>query len=430
MQKTDGATMLVGVDEPPLQQQIADLKVLLDVSHEIGSTLELDPLLGQIEQAALRVLGCERATVFLYDRPRGELYSTVATGTGEIRFPVTRGIAGEAARSGGIINVPDAYADARFNPDVDKATGFRTRNLLTFAMTGIDGQVVGVLQVLNKRGGPFGPTDESLAGTLSSLAGVALQRQMLLDEYAEKQKLQRDLAIARDIQQSLLPDADPQVPGYDIAGWNKPADETGGDCYDFIELPDGRLVVLIADATGHGIGPALVMAEVRALVRALASTTNDLGVVMRETNRILHHDLDAGRFVTTFCGVLDPAANRLDYVSGGHGPLLLYRHEDGSEHKLPATTVPLGILPEIDAAPAEPIHLAPKDVFLLVTDGFFEWTNEQDEQFGVERIFELLRKHDDLSAASLIHRMHDTVAAFGRRTGQADDLTAILIRRL
>lgn len=422
--------MLVGVNEPSLQQQIADLKVLLEISRQIGSTLELDPLLGQIEQAALRVLGCERATVFLYDRPRGELYSKVATGTGEIRFPVTRGIAGEAARSGGIINVPDAYADARFNPDVDKATGFRTRNLLTFAMTGIDGQVVGVLQVLNKRGGPFGPTDESLAGTLSSLAGVALQRQMLLDEYAEKQKLQRDLAIARDIQQSLLPDADPAVPGFDIAGWNKPADETGGDCYDFIELPDGRLGVLIADATGHGIGPALVMAEVRALVRALSSTTDDLGVLMRQTNHILHNDLDAGRFVTTFCGVLNPPSGRLDYVSGGHGPLLLYRHQDGSEHKLPATTVPLGILPDIDATPAEPIRLAPGDVFLLVTDGFFEWTNEQDEQFGVERIFELLRNHHDLSAAELIDRMYQTVAAFGRQTGQADDLTAILIRRL
>jgi len=422
--------MLVSVDDAPLQRQIADLKVLLDVSREIGSTLELDPLLGRIEQAALRVLGCERATVFLYDRPRGELFSKVATGAGEIRFPVTRGIAGEAARSGGIINVPDAYADARFNPDVDKATGFRTRNLLTFAMTGIDGQVVGVLQVLNKRGGPFGPTDESLAGALSSLAGVALQRQMLLDEYAEKQKLQRDLAIARDIQLSLLPDADPEVPGYDIAGWNKPADETGGDCYDFIGLPTGRLGVLIADATGHGIGPALVMAEVRALVRALSSTTDDLGVVMRETNRILHHDLDAGRFVTTFFGVLDPPTGRLEYVSGGHGPLLLYRHQEGSEHRLPATTVPLGILPEIDASPAEPIHLAPGDVFLLVTDGFFEWTNAQDEQFGVERIFALLREHHDLSAADLIHRMHETVAEFGRQTGLADDLTAILIRRL
>ncbi len=422
--------MLMAMDEAALQQQIANLAVLLDVSREIGSTMELDPLLRRIEQAALRVLGCERATVFLHDRSRGELYSKVATGAEDIRFPVTRGIAGEAARSGGIINVPDAYADARFNPDVDKATGFRTRNLLSFAMTGIDGQVVGVLQVLNKRGGPFGPMDESLAGTLSSLAGVALQRQMLLDEYAEKQKIQHALAVARDIQQSLLPDANPRVPGYDIAGWNKPADETGGDCYDFIEWPGNRLGVLIADATGHGIGPALVMAEVRALVRALSAITHDLGVVMREANRILHHDLDAGRFVTTFCGLLDPPSGRLDYVSGGHGPLLLYRRQDGSRHQLPATTLPLGILPEIDTTPAEPILLAPGDVFLLVTDGFFEWTNEHDEQFGVERIFALLRRHPDLPAADLIDRMHRAVAEFGRQTGQTDDLTAVLIRRL
>lgn len=410
--------------------RIQNLTDLLEVSREMGATVELEPLLKHIERAALKVLDCERATVFLLDRSADELYSTVATGTQEIRFSAKRGIAGEAAQNRQIVNVPDAYADPRFNPDVDKSTGFRTRNLLTFAMTGYDGQVVGVLQVLNKRGGPFTAADEELASALSSLTGVALQRQMLLNEYAEKQKLQRDLALAREIQQSLLPQENPRLDGFDIAGWNKPADETGGDCYDFLELPRGRLGLLIADATGHGIGPALVVAELRALLRALAGTTDDLETVVGRTNELLAHDLDGGRFVTTFFGVLDGPSATLRYVSGGHGPLLHYTHHDGRFERLSATTVPLGIIPEIDTQPAPPIVLETGDMFILVTDGFFEWVNAQDEQFGTDRIFRLVRDNHSKNAAELIDILHTAVADFGRDTGQADDLTAIIIKRL
>ena len=234
---------------------------LLEVSKQMAASTELVPLLQRVEQATRQVLDCERATVFLYEACAEELYSKVATGETEIRFSAKLGIAGEAVRTKSIVNVPDAYADPRFNPEVDRKTGFRTRNLLSFCLIGHDGQVVGVLQALNKRGGPFTPDDEELASILSSQAGVAIQRQMLLDEYAEKQQLERDLDIARDIQQSLLPASAPQIDGYDIAGWNRPADQTGGDCYDFVPLAGGRWGLMLADATGHGIGPALCVSE-------------------------------------------------------------------------------------------------------------------------------------------------------------------------
>jgi phosphoserine phosphatase len=417
------------MNEADLRQQIENLTDLLAVSREIGATIELEPLLKRIEQAALHVLDCERATVFLYDRVHDELHSKLATGEAEIRFSAKLGIAGEAAQSRRVVNVPDAYADERFNPDVDKRTGYRTRNILAFALTGYDGEVMGVLQVLNKRGGPFTSSDETLAATLSSLTGVALQRQLLLEQYAEKQKLERDLAIAREIQQSLLPERDPSVDGYDIAGWNRPADDTGGDCYDFVPLPDGRLGLLIADATGHGIGPALIAAELRALLRAAAATTGDLSTIVGRCNEQLVADLDSGRFVTTFFGMLDPAAARIDYISGGHGPLMVYRAADASREVLRATTVPLGILPGIDMTPAPPVVLAPGDIFLVVTDGFFEWENTEGEAFGTDRIFDIVHEHHDRSAAEMIAIMHDAVSEFGRLTGQDDDLTAVLVRR-
>ncbi len=418
------------MSEADLHQQVQNLTHLLDVSREIGATIELDPLLKRIERAALNVLDCERAAVFLYDRDRDELYSKLATGADEIRFSAMRGIAGEAAQTRRVVNVPDAYEDPRFNPDVDKHTGFRTRNILAFAMTGYDGEVMGVLQVLNKRRGPFTEADETLAATLSSLTGVALQRQLLLEQYAQKQKLEHDLAIARDIQRSLLPKQNPSVDGFDIAGWNRPADDTGGDCYDFITLPDGRLGLLIADATGHGIGPALIAAELRALLRAAAVTTDDLSTMIARCNDQLAVDLDSGRFVTTFFGILDPSHARIDYVSGGHGPLLLYRRTDASRHILRATVIPLGILPDIDTSPAPPLLLQPGDVFLLVTDGFFEWANRSGEEFGVDRLFDILHDNPSRGAADLIAIMHKAVTDFGRGTPQDDDLTAIVVRRL
>ena len=226
----------------PSRSRIADLERLLDVARHLGATVDLDALLETIAVAATSVLDCERATVYLYDRPAGELCSRLATGIAdspinEIRFPVSRGIAGEVARTGHSVNLPDAYTDPRFNPDFDRVSGFRTRSMLAVRLADHDDQTVGVLQLLNKRSGTFDARDEEVAGFLGGQAGVAIQRQSLLHHFAEKQRIERDLSIARSIQQGLLPREQPSVTGFDIAGWNQPADETGGDFYDFFPLP-------------------------------------------------------------------------------------------------------------------------------------------------------------------------------------------------
>ena len=411
-------------------RRLADLNTLLNVARELGATTELIPLLQRVESATLQVLDCERATVFLFDPSSDELYSLVATGEETIRFSAKRGIAGQALQSGSVINVADAYADERFNPEIDKTTGFRTRNLLTFPMAGHDGATVGVLQALNKRGGPFDDSDEELATTLAGLAGVAIQRQILLDEYAQKQKLEGDLSLAREIQQRFLPKSDPKVDGYDIAGWNRPADETGGDCYDYVPLPDGRLGILLADATGHGIGPALIISQCRATIRALASLTGDIPSIIKPANHLVNQDVSSGRFVTTFFGALDPQRHILEYFSAGHGPLLHYERRSGSCRELAADSYPLGILPEMDVSLPPPIVLQPGDAFILITDGFFEWQDPDGEQFGIERLNSLIHENRDGSSIDLIRTMHSTVTTFSRGTPQTDDLTAVVIKRM
>jgi phosphoserine phosphatase len=372
--------------------------------------------------------------VFLLDREKGELFSRTATGldaspAAEIRFPVGRGIAGEVARTGTPVNIPDAYADPRFNPEFDRRSGFRTANLLTLPLTGHDGAIVGVLQVLNKRGGAFGGEDERVAAFLGVQAGVAIQRQMLLEEYATKRRFERDLNIARDIQQGLLPKEQPQVPGFDIAGWNRPADLTGGDYYDFMPLADGGLAISIADVTGHGIGPALVVSEARALFRAVVRDASDLAGDADRVQSLLAQDLPEGRFVTVFCGVLDPVRARVRFVSAGQGPILAYSHAGGDMAELPTQGLPLGIMPELPYEPSVEHPLAPGDMLVLLTDGFFEWSNPEGEQFGTERVHEVVHRHRGETAAALIALLHRAVLDFARGTPQGDDLTAVIVKR-
>ncbi len=414
----------------PSDRPLTDLNALLDVARELGATTQLLPLLQKTERAVLQVLDCERATVFLYDQSADELYSLVATGEETIRFSAQRGIAGEAFQSQSMVNVCDAYADARFNPEIDKLTKFRTRNLLTFPMAGHNGDIVGVLQALNKRDRAFDEQDITRADALGKLAGVGIQRQMLLDEYAEKKQLERDLSLAREIQQRLLPKSDPQIEGYDIAGWNEPADQTGGDCYDYVPLHDGRLGLLMADVTGHGVGPALIASECRALVRALAATSSDPASILAKANELIHPDLDGGRFATTFLGALDASQHVVEYLSAGHGPILHYHDSRGTCSELPATTYPMGIVSDLDCEASDPIRLDVGDMLILITDGFFEWAKPDGELFGTHRLTAVIHQHRDRPAREIIEAMRAAVVAFGAGTPQADDLTAVIVKRL
>ena len=412
-------------------QRIADLTAVLEITRQLGATTDLDRLLELIVSESLRILDAERGTVFLYDAKANELVSTIATGERELRVPADRGIVGSVAQSGEVLNVPDAYADARFNPEVDRKTGFRTHNVLTLPLKDHEDKLVGVLQILNKRAGRFGPEDEHIAGVFGAQAGVALQRARLIDEYVEKKRLEGDMAIARSIQQQFLPDSDPEIPGFDVAGWNRPADETGGDCYDFFPLPGGLLSFCLADATGHGIGAALMIAECRALLRGFVRDhQTDVGRVIDKTNWMLCVDLPPGKFVTAFLGVLDPAANRMVYTSAGQGPIFHFRVSDQRVRQIDANTFPLGILESLGLDEAPSIVLDPGDMVVLITDGFFEWANADDEQFGTRRISELIVRHQEQSSRQLIDTMREAVEEFVGDQVQDDDLTAVVVKRL
>ncbi len=410
-----------------LRSENENLRRILDVSRYMAVTNDLDVLLGTIVEATCDVLGCERATIFLYDSATDELYSRVAKGVEAIRFPAERGIAGAAAKQRACINVPDAYADGRFNPEVDRKTGFRTRNLLTFPMENLGGDLIGILQALNKHNGPFQPEDEDLARVLSAQAGVALDRGRLIEEYAEKQRMAHDLEVAQKIQQGLLPRGNPRVKGYDIAGWNRSADETGGDCYDFIKLSGGKLAVFLADATGHGIGAALVIAQARSLLRAMLSVTQDLKTIVSSVNDLLSNDLADDRFVTAFIGIIDPDEHQVEYISNGQGPLLFIAGDKVESRG--ANSFPLAVMPGHVYERTDRFDFTPGSTLVLLTDGFYETTNPASEQYGEGRVLDFMRNCRAPTVSRLIADLHDQVRSFACGQKQADDLTAVLIRR-
>ncbi len=402
---------------------------VLQISRDMVATNDLDELLGLIIVRSMELLEAERATLFLYDAGSDELFSRIAAEAGEIRFPAGVGIAGAVVRSKQVLNVPDAYADERFNRDIDRRTGFRTRNILAVPLLNHDGELAGVLEVLNKRGGRFDEDDITLAETLGAQAGVVIQRARLLDHYVEKQKMEHALQIARQIQQDILPKENPQIAGFDAAGWSGPADETGGDIYDFLDLGEGRWTFMLADATGHGVGPALVVAEARAMLRALSDADLDISAVMARVNDLLTADLGQSRFVTCFFALLNGPGGTVRYVSAGQGPIIFYDRAADRFDELPATALPLGIMEGTDFNEQVRRKLAPGDMMVVTTDGFFEASDADGELFGTERICQIIRRCRDLPADEIIQNLRQKTFEFTGPVPQADDLTAIIVKK-
>lgn len=246
----------------------------------------------------------------------------------------------------------------------------------------------------------------------------------------EKQRIERDLDIARSIQHDLLPTRTPDIPGFEIAGWNQPADRTGGDYFDWVTLPNGCIVISIADVTGHGIGPALIVSVCRAYFRASSMIEHSLQRIVARVNDLLAQDLTQGRFVTAAIGILDPAKHTVQLYTAGQAPIFFYTASTRQLSSWAADGVPLGILAGTAFEDPRALTFEPGDMLVITTDGFYEWANPSGEQFGTQRMGEAILRRSALTPDQLIASLYDEVRLFTEGAPQQDDLTAVVLKRV
>jgi len=246
---------------------------------------------------------------------------------------------------------------------------------------------------------------------------------------SELEQVKHDLDVARSIQQGLLPTDDPGLKEYEISGWNQPADQTGGDYFDWHQLADGVYAVSLADATGHGIGPALVSTSCRAYARASLLSDGKRESVLDQLNSLLADDLPSNRFVTFAVIFLNPLTAEIKILSAGHGPILWYKHATDVVQNVEAQGIPLGMIRGFNYESGTIGRLEPGDILALVTDGFSEWENPDGEDFGVKRLEDVLRSSKDLTAEEMISNLRSAVEEFCCGTKQLDDLTVVVIKR-
>jgi len=405
------------------------LNQILDVTRKLAAPFDLDTMLTEVVNAARLILDAERGTVFLYDDERNELFVKVGTGLATIRIPADKGIVGESVQTRKLINVPDCYADERFNRAIDKETGYRTRCMLTIPLIGYEDSMIGVLQILNKNNGVFDDQDEYVAQALAAQAAVVLHRVKMTEAIIASEKLGQEITVARDVQMGTLPKRMPSLPGYDIAGTFTPTDQTGGDLYDFVPVTDKQLFVLMGDATGHGIGPALSATQVRAMLRVALRLDASLDDAFRHINDQLVEDLPDDRFVTAFFGLLDAVSHQVKFHSGGQGPIMHF-HAGGGEYSwYEPSTFPLGYMDQNALNPPRVVDLEPGDILGLISDGIYEYENEAGDQFGQAGIVRVVDEHHQDSMDALVRRIMGATYDHGGTVPQADDITIVLIRR-
>jgi serine phosphatase RsbU (regulator of sigma subunit) len=421
------ASLLTGIER---RRTIETLSSIVEATKQLNSTLDLGELINIVLQLATRQTGADRGTVFLVDKEHQEIWSLVGLGLAqqEIRIPMTAGIAGHVARTGDTINLLDAYEDTRFEPDVDRRLGYRTRTLLCLPILNKGNDVVGVLQLLNKSTGPFNTEDTNFLRALSVHCAIAIENAQLHRELLHKEKLERDLALARSIQRGLLPEHPPTIEGFDIVVSHKPSQMVGGDYYDFIPLGPQALLLVIADVEGKGVASALVMANLQATLRALVVHLHSLERIVASVNDMILADTRAQKFMSMFVGLLDQRNRTFHYINAGHVPPAVVR-ANGDHVFLREGGMVVGIFPGVIYERGY-LKLEPGDVFAGCTDGITEAMDVQSNEYGIERLVETISRERTTPAEHIVETILTEVDRFSRGGPHEDDRILMIVKAL
>jgi phosphoserine phosphatase RsbU/P len=409
-----------------------ELNAVLNISEEMATSLDLDYLLTRIINELVSVIDADRGTLYLVDEEKGELFSFVlledAGQLQEIRVKLGEGIAGEVAITGKTLRLKDASQHPKFNKTFDNMSGYKTRTMLVTPFRDHHKKIIGVVQLLNKRGGPFTARDERLLMGMAAQAAISIENVRLYTQEIEQQLTNQELETARRIQKGFLPQHVPQSPNWDIATHWRPMREVAGDFYDFYEVPDGRLAVVIADVSGKGVPAALFMALSVTVMRFAMSLGLTPAEMMDRANKTILKGQQSKMFTTAFAGYLDLNSGVIQFASAGHNPPLLYHQNTNSFEYLEASGVAMGVFETARFVEGR-VNIAKGDILVLYTDGITEIIDAEEDEFGEERLANVVRKNSSCTAKELVNLIMNAVAEFGKELGAFDDETLIVIKR-
>ncbi len=414
------------------REKISNLSSLIETSNIVNSSLDLPTLLDLIMKIAKGVMKTEASSLMLIDEATKELVYEVALGRKgkevkeKFRLKLGQGIAGWVAKYEKSLLVKDVRRDRRFFPSVDRASGFKTRSILCVPMK-VKGRTIGILEAINPtKGRSFGEEDVELFSAFANQAAIAIENARMHQRLLERQRIEQELAIARQIQQSFLPRVCPRPKGARFFACNISAKEVGGDFYDFIEIGRGRIGVVVGDVSGKGIPAALYMVKTISEFRNFALLYENADDALFAVNNSLVKKSKFGMFVTLFYLILDLEAKSIRFSNAGGPPLIFREGESDKVRSLKgAGGSPLGIISNMGYTQEE-LSLKKGDLLLSYTDGIVEARDSKGKEFTLERLKALVRGKS-LEPRRVIDEILREVNAFSKGVAQHDDLTLLAI---
>jgi phosphoserine phosphatase RsbU/P len=406
---------------------------LLALISKVGITLlasaTLNETLEQIVSLVFEAVPADRCLIMMRDEGSEDLRVAVARlrdrvgEVGEIR--VSRNVLDEVVMRGKSVLTSDAQHDPRFASGTMVLQG--VRSVLAVPL-GVADKVFGIIYADSPIAeGRFTEDHLKVLTTLASVAAIRVENTRLVEARLERERLERELALASEIQQRFQPTAPPHVEGYELQGISFPCYEIGGDYYDFIEREDGRLVIALGDVSGKGTAAALLMSSLHAAVHAQSASHDSLSATISAVNRYLADNIPANRFVTLFYAELDPASGALSFLNAGHNPPLIV-HAAGTVEQLASGGLPLGIKPDAEYREGR-TQLQKGDVLVIYSDGVTEAVSPTGEEFGATRLYEVVARNVNASAAGIRDRIESSLTKFAQGTSAADDITLVIVKR-
>ncbi len=411
-----------------LRRYAERIKMLNEVHQALGRSVALDELLDLILERAFQQLHPEEGAIFLRnDDGEYECAASRSRRGSHHRCLYSRHLIGEVADKGMAALVLDMEVDERFNQAVSMLNA-GVRSLVAAPLLDPEGALGMVVLGSTLAVRQFGEEDMELLTSLASVAAMRIRNLRLTEAAAERLRLEREVALAREIQMRLLPQSLPDVPGYELHGGNTPSRVVSGDFFKVIERGDGsECVLFLADVSGKGMGAALLTGFLEALLSGLLERPLGPDETCAAASRLMFERTPPEKYATGFLALLDTTTGTVRYANAGHNPALLIR-ADGSTVWLESTGTPLGII-EDGRYEAREVTLEPGDVLILYTDGITEAANHDDEEFGEERLLAACVRHRELPLAGIAAELGSELDRFADGVAFADDRTLVMIRR-